>query len=233
MIATTLTVGQLVAEQPARARVFERLGLDYCCGGRKPLADACAARGLDPGAVVRDLELCDAVVASLAGPDAAREPDWTRAPLGALCDHIEQTHHAYLRAELPRLTALTERVAQAHGADDPRLVELRDVFAAFRVGMEAHAAAEENAAFPLCRVADTGAVPGLAALLAQMEAEHDDAGDALSRMRALTDGFAAPAGACPTYRETLRALAELESDTHRHVHKENSILFPRALAGAA
>lgn len=226
-LSSHMTVGQLVAEQPARSRVFERLGIDYCCGGRKSLAEACRAASLDEETVLNELHACDA---SAAEP----EIDWTQATLTQLADHIEQTHHAYLHAELPRLDRLTARVAQAHGENDPRLFELRAMFCAFRAELEAHMSKEEFVLFPLCRQMDGAArrpvfhCGSVRNPVRVMRAEHQDAGEALETMRALTDGFTPPDWACNTYRAMLQSLAELEADMHQHVHKENNILFPQA-----
>ncbi len=226
------TVGQLVAEQPARSRVFERLGIDYCCGGKRPLSAACAAKELELEAVKRELESIDRVT-------PAPQTDWTEATLTELADHIQQTHHDYLREALPRLTHLTQKVASAHGDKDPRLVDLAEVFAEFRLELEAHMAKEELVLFPLCRTLDgaterpvfhCGSVHNP---IRVMVLEHDDAGAALERMRSLTDGYTPPAHACNTYRAMLQALEELEADMHQHVHKENNILFPRAAAAEA
>lgn len=216
-------VGQLVAEQPGRSRVFERWGIDYCCGGRKPLADVCASKQLDVADVVRDLEVDDAN----ATPS---ETDWRSEPLAKLCDHIEQTHHGFLREALPRLSMLTAKVAERHEQKDPRLAELRDVFEGFREELESHMVKEERILFPAIRSVDEGVpCPHLSSPIQVMLAEHDDAGAALAAMRTLTDEFRPGPDACNTHRAMLHALAELESDMHQHVHKENNILFPRAI----
>lgn len=224
------TVGQLVAEGPARSRVFERWGIDYCCGGKKNLGEVCAKKGLDAATVVRDIE----------ESDAAPQPegtDWTQASLTALCDHIQGVHHAYLREALPRLTALTTRVAERHTEKDPRLAELKAVFDGFRAEMEAHTEREDRILFPAIRSLQSNEVNPIARRISepiqQMLAEHDDAGAALAKIRELTDGFSPQADACNTHRAMLDALAELELDTHQHVHKENNILFPRAVAEAS
>lgn len=226
-IALDKTVGQLVAEQPARSRVFEQFGIDYCCGGRKILSAACAEKNLDTKAILRQLEASD-----VAAPVA--QIDWTQASLTELCDHIERTHHDYLREALPRLTALTTKVAEAHGAHNGRLLVLRDLFTQFRAELELHMVKEEGILFPLCRAMENettrptfhcGSVQNP---IRVMIAEHDDAGEALATMRALTDDFIPPTNACNTYRAMLQALEELEGDMHQHVHKENNILFPKA-----
>ena len=231
-ISGDATVGRLVAEQPARSRVFERFGIDYCCGGKNTLAQVCEGKGLAVAAVAEALSALDSVT-------PAPEVDWTRATMTELADHVERTHHDYLREALPRLTKLTEKVANAHGAHDSRLVELRDLFRAFREELESHMGKEENVLFPLLRRMDgASAMPTFHCGSVQnpirvMLAEHDDAGEALVTMRKLTDDYTAPQDACNTYRAMLDALAELEADMHQHVHLENNILFPQAEATEA
>jgi regulator of cell morphogenesis and NO signaling len=229
------TVGQLVVERPARARVFERLGIDYCCGGRKSLALACREKDLDPDAVLRELD-------AEAEAPPADETDWSAATLAELADHIEQTHHAFLKAELPRLDRLTRKVAAVHGQRHPELVGLRLVYAHLMRELESHLLDEEAVVFPLCRRLDpsgTGGPPrdpagrSVQSPIAALTHEHDDAGAALAEMRRLAADYVPPEGACNTYRAMLAGLAELEADMHRHVHKENNILFPRAVEAEA
>ncbi len=220
-------VGQLVAEKPARSRVFERWGIDYCCGGKKALADVCAKKNLDPAAVVSELELSDR---SFTPPFI----DWTSQTLTALCDHIQEVHHGYLRESLPRLTVMTEKVADRHGEKDPRLLTLKEVFAAFRSEMESHTAKEDTVLFPAIRNLENSANAqptgrALEAPIQVMLADHDDAGEALEAMKNLTDGYIPSEDACNTHRAMLQALAELEADMHQHIHKENNILFPRTI----
>lgn len=221
------SVADLVIERPARSRLFEQLGIDYCCGGRASLTDACAARGLDPATVATMLAAFETM------PGGADERDWSAAPLAELCDHIVADHHAYLREELPRLAAMLERVVRAHGERHPEIVETRDLFEAVAAELDTHMDVEEEVVFPLCRGLDEGRAPGPAELegsVSAMEHDHDITGAALARMRELTGGFAPPADACNTYRATLEGLVALERDLHRHIHEENNILFPRARA---
>lgn len=224
------TVGQLVAERPAVARVFESVGIDYCCGGKVALEDACRAKGLDAHTVA---VLLEAQGATSGG--ARAEVNVTSMGLGELCEHIRRTHHDYLREELPRIGELTRRVEQAHGQDDPRLGQLRRIFLGFADELMVHTEKEERVLFPLIARLEAGERPSgsVAAPIAELEAEHAEAGAALAQMRSLTDGYACPPGACNTYRAMLDALRTLEQDMHRHVHKENSVLFPRAAAVAA
>jgi regulator of cell morphogenesis and NO signaling len=223
-----VTVGQLVVERPARARVFERLGIDYCCGGNKPLQQACREKNLDFGSVVQELEK------DQAAPSQG-ERNWASASLTDLCDHIEQTHHAYLKQELPRLAMLTNKVAARHGEQRPQLVEVHRVFAALKTEMDSHMMKEERILFPLCRQLDTAdEMPSahcgsIGNLIEVMVREHEHAGDALAQIRKLTDNYTCPPDACNTYRAMFDALGQLERDLHEHVHKENNILFPKAL----
>jgi regulator of cell morphogenesis and NO signaling len=226
-IAFETTIGQLVTERPGRSRVFESLGIDYCCGGKKPFGQACREQGLDPHTVARLLDL------SAQPTDDGR--DWSRAVLTELTDHIELNHHGYLKRELPRLAALVQKVAAVHGSAHPKLLDVRETFTRFAAELEAHMCKEEQVLFPAIRRIDAGADPradraNLTDPIGAMEHEHDDAGRDLARLRELTDSYAPPPGACNTYRAMLAGLEELEHDMHRHVHKENSILFPRALA---
>lgn len=211
MVEPTATVADLVLERPARARVLERLGLDYCCGGRRSLADACARKGLDVDAVAAELEAapagrdgCD--VAALSPPE--------------LCDHVVAVHHAYLREELPRIAGLLDRVVHAHSKHDPRLVFVRSAFLDLRAELERHTAEEEAELFPAIAAGGAHAV-------GRFEDDHAAAGALLERLSELTDGYDADAALCNTHRATLHALAELQDDLHRHIHEENNVLFPR------
>ena len=226
------TVGALVAERPGRARVFEKLGIDYCCGGKKSLEDACKAKQLDLGTVATLLDVAD-------GTPIFPVVDVATMTLSELADHIEQTHHKYLKAELPRLTPLVEKIALRHGDKNAKLQQLPIVFTAFRSELEAHMGKEEQVLFPLIRQVDKGQATGACPCgsienpIRVMEIEHQHAGDGLALMRQITDDFSTPQNACNTYRAVMHALNELESDMHQHVHKENNVLFPRAIRMAS
>lgn len=222
------TVGQLVAERPSRARVFERFGVDYCCGGKTALGDACAERRLDTQKIVAALREADSKAA------ATDEPDWTRAALSELIAHILEKHHAYLRGELPRLAQMVAKVYDVHGARHPELAEVRQTYNGLHAELELHMMKEEQILFPLIKTMEasqsleTGHCGSVNNPISMMEHEHDSAGAALARMRSLTGDFTPPEDACNTYRVLMDGLAELEADLHQHIHKENNILFPRA-----
>jgi regulator of cell morphogenesis and NO signaling len=216
------SLAELVLERPAAVRVLERLGLDYCCGGRRSLAEACRERGLDPATVAAFLE-------SDADPVASESTDWATAPLTELCAHIVEAHHGRLRWELPRLDELAARAASVHGDAQPQLHELRAELAELRGELEEHIAEEERELFPA--LAAGGTLDR--ARLEQLLHEHNGAGVRLRRLRELGGGYDTAAALCATHRTLLQGLHGLELDLHQHVHEENNILFPRALAAGA
>lgn len=222
------TVGEIVRETPARSRIFESLGIDYCCGGKKPLAEVCRAKGLDPATVV-------AMLSALDGESQATTVNANAMTLSELCDHIEEVHHGYLQEELPRLDFMTRKVAAVHGDHEPRLLEVRKVFESFQMEMASHTREEDEIVFPAVRQLESAegnksaAAASLKAMFAKLESEHQNAGAALERFKELTDNYTPPEWACNTFRALYDGLAKLETNTHQHVHKENNVLFPKAL----
>lgn len=208
------TIGQIAAETPASVRVFERYGIDYCCGGRVAFDEACRGRGLDAEAVRAEIER--------EAPVAEDHTDWTKAPVNDLIDHILEKHHVYLKTNLPLIEAKIAKVMQAHGEKVPAIA---GVFGAMKEELDAHMMKEEMILFPMIRSTGRGAMGPIRVMLA----EHDSAGDALAALRSLTSGYAVPEGACNTWRSLYFELAELERDLHRHIHLENNVLFPRVL----
>ena len=219
----TRTLGEIVADTAAAARVLDRLGLDYCCHGDRSLVDACVAAGLDPAAVVAAIEE--------EPSDDAR--DWTQLALPALVDDIVQTHHRYLRAELPELVSLSEKVLTVHGRAHPELVRVRELVAALRADLEPHLDKEELVLFPAIHELADGrrSFPfgTVAHPIRLMALEHDRAGDLLAEVRAVTSGYVTPDDGCASYRSLYERLEDLEHDTHVHIHKENHSVFPGAL----
>jgi regulator of cell morphogenesis and NO signaling len=216
------TVAEIAAGSLEAVRVFERLGIDYCCGGKRPLEDVCREKGYEPAQVQEQLD------AAMNAP-AETERDWNTAPLAELIGHIVSRHHEYLKRELGPLEARVEKV---HGVYNqrygPTLLGLPEVFAGLRSELELHLQKEERILFP----AITGECIhgcGVAAPISVMEAEHESAGAALARIREITGNYSIPEYACVTYRSMIAGLKELEQDLHMHIHLENNILFPRAL----
>ncbi len=231
-INTEWTLGQIVAEHPAAAAAFERFHIDYCCQGNRPLLVACQEQNIEPDEVLREIEQEEQ---QAAGRESDNTTKWLEQPLHALCDHIEQTHHQYLKKELPRLTQLIEKVVQVHGERHAELQKIQQVFASLRGELEPHMFKEERILFPAVRqLEQSESAPAfpfgtVANPIDVMEHEHDAAGAALAQLRELTNDFTPPDDACTAYRELWRSLGILEADLHQHIHKENNILFPRAI----
>ena len=232
-VTDTRTVAEIAASSIAAVRVFEKLGIDYCCGGKRPLADVCRDKGLDAQAVERELE-----EAARQAPESG--VDWNTAPLEGLINHIVSTHHEYLRREFPAIQMRLDKVYRVYNERyGPTLQGLPEAFAGLRSEMESHTQKEEMMLFPAIAASESAAKAGqapppspfgsVANPIHAMEAEHDDAGRALAQIRKITSGYNLPDYACVTYRALMRGLQDLEHDLHVHVHLENNILFPRAL----
>ncbi|HCE61251.1 MAG TPA: iron-sulfur cluster repair di-iron protein [Janibacter terrae] len=225
-VMTTTTLGDLVTEDPRRSRVLEQLGLDYCCNGDRPLDEAAREAGLDPADVSARLDLPGEPPVMVA-KDLA---------LSALAHDIVDTHHAYLWEEMPRLTALVDKVVGVHGGRHPELARVQETYARVVTEIEPHLTREERVVFPAIsrlektRAPVTVASGDLGELVQRLVDEHDVVGDLLAELRDLTGGFTPPPDGCNSYRAMLAGLEELEQDLHAHVHKENNILFPRVRA---
>jgi regulator of cell morphogenesis and NO signaling len=230
-ITLSTPVGELVAGHPELFRVFEELKIDYCCHGERRLEDACQQRELDPNQVLEILNRSE-------GPPPDTR-NWAVAPLTELCDHIEQTHHEYLRKELPHLDQLTTTVEETHGRRHPELQEVKSVFQDLQAELVPHMMKEEQILFPAIRQLEAASEPLTLPFgtvknpIRMMEHEHDVVGETLGRLYTLTGGYQIPRDACNTYCAMLQGLHELQLDLHQHIHKENNILFPRARAQEA
>jgi regulator of cell morphogenesis and NO signaling len=226
-------VRDLAIEQPSSVRVFERFGIDYCCGGRKPLHQVCAEQQISLPQILEKL-----AEAQRISPEPT-EP-WITRPLSELVDHIVQQCHAPTRTELERLAALSHKVRSRHGSLHPELVEVEAIVQRIDGEMTPHMDKEERVLFPYIVSLEQACQNGLpkpyaffgsvAAPIATMMADHDIVGAELVAIRELTNNFQLPEGACPTYHALYAALADFERLTHRHVHLENNVLFPQAIA---
>jgi regulator of cell morphogenesis and NO signaling len=230
--ATDITIRDIVAENFRAAAVFQKYGVDFCCRGNRLVTDACAEQGISPDAIFSDLAKIE------TGGDTvprfnAWEPDF-------LIDYILNNHHHYIRAMLPILYLHTKKVASVHGERHPELIEVASHFAKIGQELEMHMRKEEQVLFPYIkslvasrRAGMNPAVPPFGSVrnpIAMMESEHQTAGDEMAIIRTLTNNYALPDDACTTYRITFQELQEFEQDLHRHVHLENNILFPKAVA---
>jgi len=234
-ITAEKTVKELALESLSATRVFEKLGIDYCCGGKLSLERACQAANVPFEQAVDALEM-----AELAAQASSHERNWAEAPLTELIAHIRNTHHKYTRDEIARLSPLADKVCRVHGAKHPELAEIRATFQALSAELTTHLMKEEMMLFPYIErleealAAKDPMLPSpfgsVSNPVAMMMHEHDDAGSALRDLRRASNDFTPPPEACVSYQTLYKALAEFESDLHRHIHLENNILFPRAVA---
>ena|SRR5579864_1765347 len=234
-VMTARTVRELAVENPAATRVFEKFGIDYCCGGTQPLDHACAKAGISVDQVMDALEMEEETART-----AKQTHDWQSEPLSELVAHIKNTHHKFTREETVRLNALLSKVCSVHGKNHPELFEIQSTFAALAQELTTHLMKEEMVLFPYIVRVEEAVIqrePVLPAPfgtvenpVAMMEHEHDSAGDALRAMRKASNDFALPADACVSYQTLYKALEAFEADLHQHIHLENNILFPRAIA---
>lgn len=221
-----MAVGQLVVQEPARAAVLEKFGIDYCCGGRIPLRQVCDEKGLDPQKVMDALRKADA--SAVNGDRAAAR----LRVLEKVLVHIESAHHDYVRKLLPKLKDEVDQFMGETGAK-PELLKLRLALERFAEDLEVHMQGEEKNLFPTCRaiIAGRKTTPSGVSLneaIKVMITEHDDSGDELERLYALTDGFAMPKRPSKVQRQLIEDLRKLQIDMHRHIYEENNLLSPLA-----
>jgi len=231
-ITSQTHVSEIATHSPAAIKVFDRYGIDFCCGGRRPLGEVCEERHLDAARILGEIE-------SLAAGEA-EEKDWSEERLADIVAHILSRYHESLRTELPRLQGMADKVAAVHGGRHPETPLLARCFRDLKGELESHMMKEERVLFPyvvdLEQAVEGGRTVGpspfgtVEAPIAVMEAEHDEAGRLLAEMRRLTAGYEPPADACNTLRGLYQGLAELEKDLHLHIHLENNVLFPRTAA---
>ena len=234
-VTTEKSVRELALENPALTRVFEKLGIDYCCGGKKSLGEACRAANLDMHQVVAALEQ-----ASQPAVAIQKEESWRAEPLAAVIAHIQNTHHKYTREEIARLGPLFEKVCSVHGRNHPELLQVHEAFKGLAQELSTHMMKEDMILFPyIVRMeaaasknesfapAPFGSVQNPVSM---MEHEHDSAGNALRAMKQASHGYSAPSDSCISYQTLYQALAAFETDLHQHIHLENNVLFPRAVA---
>lgn len=223
-ITDTTTVADIAASIPSSIRVFQRHGIDFCCGGRQALRAVCVEHGLSFDVVRDEIEA--------STRERRVERDWTAAPLTELIDHIITSYHDRLRAEFPRLAEMSAKVASVHGAKAPFTSRIADIISELSADLRHHMRKEETVLFPAIAALERdprtqGA--WIAMPIGVMEQEHDQAGELIAELRQLTSGYVPPDWACATVRALYRGLEEFEADMHVHVHLENNVLFPRAL----
>lgn len=226
------TLGEIVSGDYRAAAVFEKYGIDFCCGGQRTVEDACRAKHIDTDEVLGDVAR-ECAVADAAAP---RFATWDPS---ALVAYIIAKHHAYVRQAIPAITAHTQKLASVHGANHPELLQVDRIFAGVAAEMTSHMMKEERILFPFIvelqdatqRGGPAPAIPfgTVANPIQMMVSEHESAGAAMARIRELTANFTVPDDGCTTYRVGLQELEAFQQDLHAHVHLENNILFPKAL----
>jgi regulator of cell morphogenesis and NO signaling len=230
---TDATVGAVATRIPAAKAAFERLGIDYCCGGNCKLKAELQEKG------ITEEQLIEAIGQTVAAQPSPSSKGWSTASISELIDHILATHHVFMKRELPRIDGLLAKVAGAHGERHGRMLgQLTTTFQGMHDEILQHLAKEEEILFPLIAATDTfmsgeGQRPTchcgtVLNPIRKMEHEHENAGQALARMRELTADFGLPDDACPTFATLYEALEAMEKDLHEHIHLENNILFPSA-----
>src|SRR5262249_17015449 len=232
----TRTVRDLATEIPNATRIFERFGIDYCCGGSKPLQDACRQANIPVDEVLRSLE----GESSAGNETAGSNPDFKDALLTDLIAYILATHHGYVKQEIPRLKQLFFKVVAVHGAGHPELAAVQRTFTGLANELTGHMMKEEMVLFPYiekleqarrsCKPAPIASCRSTSNLVHMIELEHESAGKALEAIHLLTSSYTPPQSACFSYKTVYSALKEFEADLHEHVHLENNVLFPRAIA---
>ena len=232
------TVRELVGRYPQTRKVFEQYGIDYCCGGGKCLAEAAHENQAALSDLAHDIETA---LVETSARTATAEKDWYAAPLHELINHILQVHHAYMKEALPRLKGLVQKVLHAHGAHHGAMLrQVQDLYNTLDTELTNHLQKEEEILFPYIVAAEAhrqGGPEGPAACfgsvgnpIRQMEREHESAGAVLAQIRKVTGGYALPDDACPTFRALYEEMERMEGDLHQHIHLENNILFPKAIA---
>lgn len=234
-IEMTKTIGQHAAAFPSSKRVFEKLGIDYCCGGDISLEDACKKHSVVPEDLMGLLSTEEGKAANEGGVVL----EFMSMSLAALSDHIVRDHHDFTRDENARITALLEKVCSVHGQNHAELYEIQTIFGALRLELENHMLKEERMLFPYISLMESSLGFGLSIPPAPfgttrnpvrvMMSEHDAAAEQLREIRRLSGDFTVPADACVTYKTLYEALEGLEKDLHQHIHLENNILFPKAI----
>lgn len=216
-----LTVGEIVAHDHRTAFVFKSYGIDYCCGGKKNVAKACATKSVDISELEKEIN------SVIAQPESGMKfNDWSA---GFLVDYIINNHHLYVRNKLPELLYVSEKVATVHGDQNAELVEMLALVKSLYSELIDHLNKEEKELFPLIKLLETDSWNGKlnSILMKELEDEHELAGGIMAQLESLSNSFTPPEGACTSYVIYFKTLKEFQDDLHMHVHLENNVLFPK------
>jgi regulator of cell morphogenesis and NO signaling len=226
---TTLTIGEIVAKDYRAASVFKAAGIDFCCGGKKNLYEACSEKGITPDGLLANLKELEVTPNTSTHNFNEWEP-------GFLCDYIVNTHHKYVLKAMPELVLYTQKISSVHGDRHPELNEVASLFADLNRDLLQHLKNEEEVLFPsLKRVLNSRSTEFkriMVSEIARLSNEHEFAGGAMDKINVLTNKYKVPDDGCNTYQVTFKLLEQFEDDLHTHVHLENNILFPKVLKSA-
>lgn len=227
------TLGYFVACYPKSRKVFEKLGFDYCCGGKQDIKSAAKDKKVKLKDLMSALE-----IAINETPEKIEEKIWINEPLKDVIDHILSAHHTFMHKELPYISKLMDKVTAAHAEKHGDFLNwLNSIYQNFKDNLEEHLNVEENTLFPYIKeleASETSKKPNIETdkfkkIIDLLSAEHDVAGDALYEMRELTSDYVLPLDACKSFEELYEHLQAVEDDLHKHIHLENTILFPRVI----
>ena len=222
-IDKNISVGEVVVVIPKAAQLFKTVGIDYCCGGHKLLAEVIQEKGLDEAEIYGQLE--KALVERQQRYDG-QEGDFDKMSQPVLSAYIEDTHHAYLRKALPKAAELLSTVVRVHGKNHRELYEMYQLFGRLKTELEQHLLKEETLLFPIFDLASKeGSQDEIMEITKELIAEHEGAGELLRKLREVSKDYRLPDGACGTFQRAYALLEEIEQDIHQHVHLENNILF--------
>ncbi|MEO6684201.1 MAG: iron-sulfur cluster repair di-iron protein [Ginsengibacter sp.] len=228
------TLGEIAVKDLRKAEVFKKYGLDFCCGGKKTVKEACAEKGIDVTKVEQELQAADKVLSapSMPAPSLAYN-EW---PLAFLADYIVNTHHSYVKKSIPDLRVYSNKVNKVHGDKHPELETIHNLVEEICAEMTAHMVSEEEIVFPYVKQVDSrsngksfGEFQTIQTPIDMMEAEHDFVGRSMEEIRRLSNNYTLPADGCASYAYLFNKLQEFENDLFTHIHLENNILFPKAL----
>lgn len=230
---TAETIGEIVTKDYRKAQVFKSFGIDFCCGGKKTIAEVCYSKGIDATAVYTALD-------QVTGEVKTGENDYLKWDIGFLTDYIINTHHQYVKENTQFIMELANKVARVHGQQHPEVVKVSQIFTQVALDLLSHMNKEEKMLFPFIKELaivqrDGGALPhaafgNVSNPIRMMEVEHEEAGEAMETIREITSNYTLPADACNSYTILYKKLDEYENDLHRHVHLENNILFPKSIS---
>ncbi|EEM08805.1 iron-sulfur cluster repair di-iron protein [Bacillus pseudomycoides] len=225
-------IGDIVTQFPKASDLFKSYRIDFCCGGNRPIIDAINERNLSSEEILTKLNTLYHETKQLN----ESEIDWKTTSYSELIDYIVNKHHRYLNEELPLLSPYVTKVLRVHGAGQPHLAQIHKLFHELKTELEQHLIKEETEDFPLILAFEQNPTDEnymkLRKVVDELENEHNHAGDIIKELRKVTNDFTPPVGACGTYRLVYQRLEALESDLFEHIHLENNVLFPRAIAQA-